>query len=67
MKRNALRLFLLVSAVVVSLGGLSPKEANAGGLVCNYFCVDPELTCCITCHWMAGSCVCPEFCSVDPE
>jgi hypothetical protein len=65
MKRNALRLFLLVSAVVVGLGGLSPKPASAAFGVCNYYCLDPELTCCITCHWMGGSCVCPEFCTVE--
>ena len=67
MKRNALRLFLLVSAVVVSLGSLSPKEANAVGAVCNYYCLDPGLTCCITCHRVGGSCLCPEFCTIDPQ
>ncbi len=61
MRKSVLRLGLLVLAVAV--GGLSPKAANATAGVCNYYCLDPELTCCITCHWMAGSCVCPEFCT----
>ena len=62
MRKSFLRLVLLVSAIAVG-GGLSPKAANAFGGVCDYYCLDPELTCCITCYWMAGSCVCPEYCT----
>ena len=66
MRKALLKLCLPVMVLALSLGGLfTPKPATALGGVCNYFCLDPELTCCITCHWMAGQCVCPEFCTID--
>jgi len=64
MKRSVI-LCGLVAALAAGLGGLSPKPASAVGEVCNYYCLDPELTCCITCYRMAGSCVCPEYCTLD--
>jgi hypothetical protein len=64
MRRKFLRLALLVSAFIVG-GVVGPREASAVRGVCNYYCVDPELTCCITCYWMGGSCVCPEFCTIS--
>jgi hypothetical protein len=66
MRAKFLRSVLLVSAVIMgSWGMLSPREASAALGVCNYYCLDPELTCCITCYRMGGSCVCPDFCTID--
>lgn len=63
MRAKFLRLVLLVFVVLVGVWGtLSPREADAGVGVCNYYCLNPDLTCCITCHWMGSACVCPEFC-----
>lgn len=61
-------LFLLpVLALAASLTGLvAPRQAQALE-VCNYFCIDPGLTCCFTCYRIGSQCVCPEYCSIDPE
>lgn len=67
MRRKMLRFMLPLLAVAASVTGmLTPKEVNAAAGICNYYCIDPWLTCCFTCHWRGGSCVCPEFCSIDP-
>lgn len=66
MRAKSLRLALLVFVVIVGVWGtLSPREAIAGG-VCNYYCLDPELTCCITCYRAGSACLCPEYCTVEP-
>jgi hypothetical protein len=66
MRKRLIKICLPLMVLAMSLGGLfSPREARAfGGVgVCNYFCLDPELTCCITCYWEeAGQCVCPQYC-----
>jgi hypothetical protein len=63
MRKQMIKIGLPLMILAMSLGGLlSPREAQAYSGVCNYFCLDPELTCCITCHWMASQCVCPEYC-----
>lgn len=66
MRKLFLKACLPLIVLAMSLSGLlSPKAADAFGGVCNYYCVDPELTCCITCHWMGSECVCPEYCTDD--
>lgn len=63
MRAKFSRLILLVLVIPVGVwGALSPREASAWGGVCDYYCLDPGLTCCITCHWAGSSCVCPELC-----
>lgn len=63
MRTKIMRLALLGFVVTAGVWStLSPREANAFGGVCDYYCLDPGLTCCITCHWMGSSCVCPEYC-----
>lgn len=32
---------------------------------CEPICIDPELTCCIQCWRIGGSCVCERFCTID--
>lgn len=59
--------FPLLVLVAALAGVLVPNRAEAALGVCNYFCLDPGLTCCITCHWRGGSCVCPDFCTIEPE
>lgn len=67
MRRKMLRLMLPMLLVAASATGvLAPREVNAGGRVCDYYCVDPGATCCFTCYWMGGSCVCPQNCSIGP-
>lgn len=67
MRKKMLLLVLpLLALTAGATGMLTPREAHAGG-ICNYFCLDPQLTCCITCYWMGSQCVCPEFCSIGPN
>ena len=67
MRKKLLQFLIPVSAVIVGLTGmLNPREASAAGRVCNYYCLDPQLTCCITCYWVGGSCVSPEYCTIEP-
>lgn len=63
MRKRILKLTLPMLVLAAGLGGLlSPRQADAARQVCSYFCIDPELTCCFTCYWVGGSCVCPESC-----
>ena len=61
------KLLLFMIPVLALVAGLeSPKAANAAGRICNYYCLDPQLSCCITCYWAGGQCLCPEYCTTEP-
>lgn len=67
MGKKLLKLFIPALFVLAALAGmLNPQPANAAGGVCRYYCLDPQLTCCITCYWVGSSCLCPRYCSIDP-
>ena len=60
-------MFPLLVLVASLTGVLAPKQGDAALRVCNYYCLDPELACCITCYWQGSSCVCPDSCVIGPE
>ena len=62
-----LKLMFPLMVLAASLAGvLAPRPAEAA-FVCNYYCLNQAATCCITCHWFNGSCVCPDTCTIGPN
>ena len=66
MRKKLLKLAApLVLLAACLTGPLAPQKAEAAGGVCRYYCLDPQLTCCITCYRMGSSCVCPDHCTFE--
>jgi len=65
MRKKLLLLAVLAAAVIASLSAPRVVQAGPNPFICDYFCLDPELTCCITCYRVGSQCLCPEYCTVE--